>query len=181
MSFMMHDLRFALRMIASHRWFSAAVVATLALGIGLNTMVFTIVNAALFKPVPVPGGARLVSVATHMPDGRDTRMSWPDLLDYRAQAHSFEALEGASNLVDRAARTGELGKRELRSSGNAHRHPGSVAIWCPIASRYRTSDGANAVGLGIHSKPTIIVAIIASGLAARLRVNISTGCSACRW
>src|ERR1700734_3242008 len=95
--FMAYDLRFALRMILAHRWFSLAVVITLALGIGLNTMVFTIVNAALFKPVPVPGGARLVSVATHMPDGRDTRMSWPDLLDYRAQAHSFEALEGASN------------------------------------------------------------------------------------
>jgi predicted permease len=94
---MAYDLRFALRMILAHRWFSLAVVITLALGIGLNTMVFTIVNAALFKPVPVPGGARLVSVATHMPDGRDTRMSWPDLLDYRAQAHSFEALEGASN------------------------------------------------------------------------------------
>jgi predicted permease len=97
---MAYDLRFALRMILAHRWFSAAVVVTLALGIGLNTMVFTIINAALFKPVPVPGGARLVSVATHMPegnDGRDTRMSYPDVLDYRAQAHSFEALEGGAN------------------------------------------------------------------------------------
>ena len=58
---MAHDLRFALRMILSHRLFSAAVVATLALGIGLNTMVFTLINAVLFKPVPVPGGAQLVS------------------------------------------------------------------------------------------------------------------------
>ena len=41
------DLRFALRMILAHRWFSAAVVATLALGIGLNTMVFTLINACL--------------------------------------------------------------------------------------------------------------------------------------
>ena len=59
---MAHDLRFALRMILSHRLFSAAVVATLALGIGLNTMVFTLINAVLFKPVPVPDGAQLVSV-----------------------------------------------------------------------------------------------------------------------
>lgn len=96
---MANDLRFALRMILAHRWFSLAVVVTLALGIGLNTMVFTIVNAALFKPVPVPGGARLVSIATHMPeghDGRDTRISYPDYLDYRTQAHSFEALEGGA-------------------------------------------------------------------------------------
>jgi len=93
------DLRFALRMILAHRWFSLAVVVTLALGIGLNTMVFTIVNAALFKPVPVPGGARLVSIASQVPeghDGRDTRISYPDFLDYRAQAHSFEAIEGGS-------------------------------------------------------------------------------------
>ena len=55
---MLNDLRFAFRMIATHRWFSAAVVATFALGIGIgiNTTVFTLVNAVLFKPVPIPGG-----------------------------------------------------------------------------------------------------------------------------
>ena len=52
---MTHDVRFALRMIVSHRWFSAAIVATLALGIGLNTMVFTLVNAVLLKPVGLVG------------------------------------------------------------------------------------------------------------------------------
>jgi putative ABC transport system permease protein len=49
-----HDLRFALRMIFLHRWFSAAVVATLALGIGLNTMIFTLTNAVLIKPCRWP-------------------------------------------------------------------------------------------------------------------------------
>src|SRR5579872_4061857 len=96
---MAYDLRFALRMIRAHGWFSLAVVVTLALGIGLNTMVFTIVNAALFKPVPVPGGARLVSIASHVPEGvsgRDTRISYPDFLDYRAQSNSFEGLEAGS-------------------------------------------------------------------------------------
>jgi hypothetical protein len=57
-----NDLRFALRMILSHRWFSSAVVITLALGIGLNTMVFTLVNAVLLKPIAVPGGERLVAI-----------------------------------------------------------------------------------------------------------------------
>jgi predicted permease len=94
---MASDLRFALRMIRAHGWFSLAVVITLALGIGLNTMVFTITNAALFKPVPVPGGARLVAVSTRTSGDRDERMSYPDFLDYRAQAHSFAALEGASD------------------------------------------------------------------------------------
>jgi len=93
---MMHDLRFALRMIFSHRWFSAAVVATLALGIGLNTMVFTLVNAALFKPVPLPGGDRLVAVRNQNVSQGDRGMmgvSYPDFRRYRAQATTFEALE----------------------------------------------------------------------------------------
>ena len=41
------DVRYAVRGILAHRWFSAAIIATLALGIGLNTMVFTLVNAVL--------------------------------------------------------------------------------------------------------------------------------------
>ena len=93
---MTNDLRYALRMILSHRWFSLAVVATLALGIGLNTMVFTLINAVLFKPVPVPGGARLVSIISRNVTTRQgfLPMSYPDFQDYRAQSSSFEALEG---------------------------------------------------------------------------------------
>ncbi len=98
---MSNDLRFALRMILSHRWFSAAVVVTLALGIGLNTMVFTLVYTALMKPVPVPGGERLVYVSgrnTTQPDGSNvTRLSYPELRDFKTQAKTFETLEGASD------------------------------------------------------------------------------------
>ncbi len=94
---MTQDLRFALRMLLSHRWFSAAVVATLALGIGLNTMVFTLVNAALFKPVPLPGGERLVSVRNRNIAQGNSGMgvSYPDFREYRAHASAFEALEAA--------------------------------------------------------------------------------------
>ena len=94
---MRNDLRFALRMIFSHRWFSLAVVATLALGIGLNTMVFTLINAVLFKPVPVPGGARLVSIISRNQTMKEgfLRMSLPDFQDYRAQASCLESMEGA--------------------------------------------------------------------------------------
>ncbi len=95
---MTQDLRFAWRMIASHRWFSAAVVATLALGIGLNTMVFTLIYAALLKPVPVPGGERLVAIRNRNLTQTDSgmRVSYPDFRDYRTNASSFESLEAAS-------------------------------------------------------------------------------------
>ena len=52
----MQDTRVAFRLIAAQRWFSAAVVATLALGIGINTTAFTLVNAVLFRAVPFPDG-----------------------------------------------------------------------------------------------------------------------------
>jgi predicted permease len=106
---MASDLRFAFRMILAHRWFSAAVVATLALGIGLNTMVFTLVSAVLFRPVPVPGGARLVSIINRSLAQGDRRLplSYPDFQDYRAQAKSFESLEGA---IDKAGILSEPGK-----------------------------------------------------------------------
>ncbi len=92
---MLQDLRFAFRMIASHRWFSLAVMVTLALGIGINTTVFTLVNAVLFKPVPVPGGDRIVTVAHYNPAQPRQRMNiaWPDYLEYKAQNRSFEGLE----------------------------------------------------------------------------------------
>ncbi len=96
---MAHDLRFALRAILSHRWFSAAVVATLALGIGLNTMVFTLINAVLFKPVPLPGGARLVSIMSRNKSEKQSHLSfcYPDFQDYRAQSRSYESFEGTTD------------------------------------------------------------------------------------
>ncbi len=92
---MLQDLRFAFRMIASHRWFSAAVIVTLALGIGINTTVFTLVNAVLFKPVPIPGGERIVTVANYKLTKPDERsgVSWADYLEYKAQNRSLEGLE----------------------------------------------------------------------------------------
>lgn len=100
------DMRYAMRSILAHRWFSAAIILTLALGIGLNTMVFTLVNAVLFKPVPVPNGVRLVCIGNSNPsqDSRDLPLSYPDFQDYRAQATSFEFFEaiteGAGNLIE---------------------------------------------------------------------------------
>jgi putative ABC transport system permease protein len=95
---MLQDLRFALRMIASHPWFAAAVVVTLALGIGVNTTVFTLVNAVLFKPVPVPGGDRLVAIT-----GQDLKkpdqfygVSPAEYFEYKAHGQAFEGLEATT-------------------------------------------------------------------------------------
>ncbi|MBI2517203.1 MAG: ABC transporter permease [Opitutae bacterium] len=98
---MLFDLRFALRQIATHRWFSAAVIVTLALGIGINTTVFTLVNAVLFKPVPVPGGERLVVVTQQEsanPRGRGP-ISLTEYRAYREGSHAFAGLEGVARYL----------------------------------------------------------------------------------
>jgi putative ABC transport system permease protein len=92
---MLQDFRFAFRQLARYRWFSLAVVVTLALGIGINTTVFTLVNAVLFKPVPVPGGERLTVVTQQWPENRYNRgpVSYPEFRAYREQNRTFEGLE----------------------------------------------------------------------------------------
>ncbi len=95
------DVRYAWRGILAHRWFSAAVILTLALGIGMNTMIFTLVDAVLHKPVPVPGGERLVSVTNRslVRDDSNVPISYPDFVDYKKQSNSFESLEATVGVM----------------------------------------------------------------------------------
>jgi predicted permease len=91
----MKDISYALRAIAARPWFSAAIVVTLGLGIGINTTVFTLSNAVLYKPLPYPHGSRIVAVVSTQPAQNQLRMnvSYPDFLDLRGQTTSFERLE----------------------------------------------------------------------------------------
>jgi len=97
----MQDVRYAWRGIFAHRWFSAAIILTLALGIGLNTMIFTLVNSVLHKPVPVPGGERLVSITDRSlaRDDRNMPISYPDFVDYKAQTSFYEWLEATVGIT----------------------------------------------------------------------------------
>ncbi|MBX3738651.1 MAG: ABC transporter permease [Candidatus Didemnitutus sp.] len=105
---MLNDLRFALRQLTRHRWFSLAVIVTLALGIGINTTVFTLVNAVLFKPLPIPGGERLAIVTQDWPEGRLTRgpLSLPEFRAYQSQNRTFDGLEAIETSVGVIAEPG---------------------------------------------------------------------------
>ena len=106
----MNDLRSAVRSIASHRWFSLAIVVTLAIGIGINTTVFTLSSAVLFKPLPYKDSDRLFIVGgarvTQTEGGFG--LSYADYLDLRGQAQSFEQLEAAGQ--SESAVIGESGR-----------------------------------------------------------------------
>ncbi|HEY2103031.1 MAG TPA: ABC transporter permease [Chthoniobacterales bacterium] len=92
---MIADLKFALRMLAKAPGFAATAVLTLAIGIGANTAIFSVVNAVVLKPLPFPKPEQLVAIGSHDKRDRSTDLksiSFPDFRDFRAQAQSFQAL-----------------------------------------------------------------------------------------
>ena len=90
---MLHDLRFALRVLLKNRAFTAVVVVTMALGIGANTAIFTIVNSLLFKGMPFPNPSEIAFVSSNRGN-----ISYPDFLDYREQSRSFKGFGAFANM-----------------------------------------------------------------------------------
>jgi predicted permease len=92
------DVLFATRLLRKSPVFTAAVVLTLALAVGVNTAVFSVVNALILRPLPVSNAERLVVLASHNTSNRTLRgMSFPDVQDYRAATGDvFEDIAGYS-------------------------------------------------------------------------------------
>src|SRR5579884_2203469 len=91
------DLRFATRSMRQNPMFVIIVVLTLALGIGANTTVFTIVNTLLLNPLPVPDASGLIAIQNTepRPSGSSTLpISYADLKDYAAKNDAFRSLAG---------------------------------------------------------------------------------------
>ena len=92
----MDDLKFALRQLLKNPGFTAVAVLTLALGIGANTAVFTVVNAVLLKPLPLPDSERLVSVweRDSRPGGKQEQVpaAAAQFVDWHRELKSFQAL-----------------------------------------------------------------------------------------
>ena len=93
MNGLLQDIRYALRQLRKNSGFTAVAVVTLALGIGANTAVFSVVDAVMLRPLPYYQPERLVetqSVNSH--DARPINISYPDFFDWRSENHSFEHL-----------------------------------------------------------------------------------------
>src|SRR5215471_16221855 len=88
----MNDLKFALRQLVNNPAFSAIAILTLALGIGANTAIFSIVNAVLLRPLPYPDADRIMVMNESSGPGQDYSVALPDYFDWQKDNTVFEHL-----------------------------------------------------------------------------------------
>src|SRR5438094_644041 len=92
MATLLQDLRFGARALRKTPGLTSVAVLALALGIGANTAMFSIVNAVLLRPLPYAEPARLLQLYTSMPQFRQASVSYPNFLDWRQRSGSFDLM-----------------------------------------------------------------------------------------
>src|SRR5579862_1199885 len=86
------DIRFALRQRRTNAGVSAVAIITLALGIGANTALFSVVNGVLLDPLPYPRADRLVAIYEVVPGFSKSPMSYPNFLDWQRMSRTFSSM-----------------------------------------------------------------------------------------
>ena len=117
MQTLLHDLRFSFRQLRKSPGFALTAVLTLALGIGVNTAVFSIMDAVVFRPLAVPDLSRVVTVAEQQNHGDYQQVALANYEDWTRQSLSFDRLAVWSS-----------GDLTLTGAGDAAGVSGSVKI-----------------------------------------------------
>jgi len=86
------DLRYGFRQLRKSPGFTLTAVITLALGIGINTVIFSVVNGVLLNPLPFPHPEQLVALHESKPNFANGSISYPNFLDWRKDNHTFAAM-----------------------------------------------------------------------------------------
>ncbi|HZS07512.1 MAG TPA: ABC transporter permease [Blastocatellia bacterium] len=150
------DLRYGLRMLAQKPGFTAVAVLTLALGIGANTAIFSVVNAVLLRPLPYKDADRLVFITRNQPPIVSGSISRPDYLEFEAQQQVFEGI--GAFFVETVNLTGT---GEAEKISGARVTPGFFPVFGLTPERGRFLTPADDSPAGGH------VAVISHGLWQR--------------
>src|SRR5262247_1832860 len=157
MDHLIKDIRFGFRNLLRRPGFALIALITLALGIGANTAIFSVVNAVLLRPLPYAEPERLVALwesNTQRPESRNS-ISYPNFFDWRAQSKSFERM--ASYYTNNMALTGVAAPVNLRSAVV------SPDLFATLGVRPQLGRWF----VGEEEKPGIRAAIISHGLWQR--------------
>ncbi len=118
---LLHDLSYALRQFRRAPGFAVTAIATLALSVGIAAAVFSVVDAAVLRPLPYSHPHRIVSVQSISQSGYTQPDSWPSFNDERAQVHTFSALAGYINYFKATVETpsgGPVALDSVNGTGN---------------------------------------------------------------
>ncbi len=195
---MIQDLRYAIRMLRTHKGFTAVAVLTLALGIGANTAIFSVVDKLLLRSLPVkePNQLAIVSGETVNPKFQNNVFSYPNFVDYRANNEIFQGLlaylqttarfgegEGSDklnlelisdNYFDVLGVTAAQG-RVIQAEDNRNEDAHPVAVISHICWQRRLGGRPEAIGqtLLFNGVPYTIIGIAPAGFTG-MRLEVPT-------
>ena len=174
---LLQDIRYAVRGLRRNPVFAAVAILTLALGIGMNTAVFSVVSAVLIKPLPYPDPGRLVWLANYNRRFHFEASTSPDFFDWRAQSRSFEEMTGYTTIdstVQDGAESSKLGLVQITAAfwriAGARPALGRlfsdddrdviVLTWRMFEQRYRADRRVLGRVLQIDGRPATVIGIL---------------------
>ncbi|HKF54988.1 MAG TPA: ABC transporter permease [Blastocatellia bacterium] len=190
------DLRYAIRMLLRQPGFTVVAVVTLALGIGANTAIFSVVNAVLLQPLGYPESDRLVWLSERGPNFPTMSIAYPNFTDWRQQQNAFDYIgvynQGSYNLTGSGEPERLLGERISADALSALRVPATVgrvfnndedkpgaspvvvlsyALW---QSRFGADPGIPGARLTLDGRDYAVVGVMPAGFAFPSRVDFWT-------
>ena len=190
MDHLLQDVRFALRTIRRNLRFSAIVVTTLGVAIGMNTAIFSVFNAVAMRPLPFPNAERLVWLSTIGNEGDAGLVTGPDFVDWRNQALSFDRMAayvtgdhrlstagGTARIISASVTDDFWTMTGARAAAGRLPIPGErdVVLAAPHFARRWLADGKDVVGstVTLDDRQVTIVGVLPESFRFHLPTSFS--------